>query len=110
VVQEQATGAPGTGRVTEVDPNAGLDPGRPMKPSELGAPQGGMFGNLFSAPWKTTAEEAKFDQEPARGNLTQPPAGYQTPSPNYPYGIGVDRKTNSTQTMDLVKDRSAAAK
>lgn len=109
-VAEEHRSAPGTGRVTEVDPNANLDPGRPMSPSELGAPKGGLFSNLFSAPWKTTAEETRFDQEPPRGSLTQPPPGYQTPSPNYPYGIGVDRKTNSTLTMPQVTDRSTAPK
>jgi len=108
VAQEQA-GPAGAGRVTEADPNANLDPGRALTPSEMGAPKGGLFSNLFSAPWKTTAEEGKFDQEPTRGNLTQPPPGYQTPSPNYPYGVGVDRKTNGVQTLPQITDRNAAS-
>jgi hypothetical protein len=35
-------------------------------------------------------EQAKFEKEPERNALTQPPAGYQTPSPAYPYGGGSD--------------------
>ena len=31
------------------------------------------------------------NQSGSRGSLTQPPVGYQTPSPNYPYGAGTDK-------------------
>jgi hypothetical protein len=34
------------------------------------------------------AESAPFTGEPTRESLTQPPPGYQTPSPSYVYGIG----------------------
>ena len=37
-------------------------------------------------------EQARFEGEPGRGSLTQPPAGYQTPSSNYPYGFSDDSK------------------
>ena len=33
-------------------------------------------------------ESAKFTGEPPRTSLTDPPPGYQTPSPDQPYGIG----------------------
>jgi hypothetical protein len=36
-------------------------------------------------------EKATFTGEPTRGSLTQPPPGYQTPSPNQPYAAGADR-------------------
>jgi hypothetical protein len=36
-------------------------------------------------------EQGKFESEPARNALTQPPVGYQTPSPAYPYGAGTDK-------------------
>jgi len=36
-------------------------------------------------------EQAKFEKEPERGALTQPPAGYQTPSSAYPYGAGSEK-------------------
>ena len=33
-------------------------------------------------------EVAKFTSEPPRASLTEPPPGYQTPSPDQPYGLG----------------------
>ena len=33
-------------------------------------------------------EAAQFTGEPARTSLTEPPPGYQTPSPTQPYGVG----------------------
>ena len=33
-----------------------------------------------------------FTGEPPRDTLTAPPAGYQTPSPNYAYGVGIKAK------------------
>ena len=33
---------------------------------------------------------ATFTGEPRRESLIEPPAGYRTPSPNQPYGIGKD--------------------
>jgi hypothetical protein len=63
--------------------------GNPLMPSELGYTGGfmGMFkGN------KTEATE--FKQEPPRESLTQPPPGYQTPSPNFMYGTGPKESLN----------------
>lgn len=54
-----------------------------LSPSELGY-RNGMFG-MFS---KKDPEAEKFKGEPTRESLTQPPAGYQTPSPNFAYGTG----------------------
>lgn len=56
-----------------------------MLPSELGY-TGGLFSNPFGGSSKTETE--KFTSEPERTDLTQPPTGYQTPSPNYAYGVG----------------------
>jgi hypothetical protein len=53
-------------------------------------------------------EQAQFLHEPQRLNLTQPPVGYQTPSPNYPYGIAQAKKGPTTQDMSQTTDRSAA--
>lgn len=62
--------------------------GAPMKPSALGF-NGWSFSNLFgSQPESTT-----FTQEPPRESLTEPPAGYRTPAPNQPYGVGKDKTT-----------------
>ncbi|WP_424628061.1 hypothetical protein [Bradyrhizobium sp. SYSU BS000235] len=55
-----------------------------LMPSELGY-VGGLFKNPFS---KEKKETAKFEKEPDRDELTQPPVGYQTPSPSYAYGLG----------------------
>jgi hypothetical protein len=95
-----ANGAIPGQKVTAPDPNANTEPGRALKPWELGF---GGFGNLFGY----KAEQAPFTGEPTRSNLVQPPAGYQTPSPNYPYGVGI--VNNSTKEMPMVKDRAAGA-
>lgn len=57
--------------------------GRPMKPSALGYTSG-IFGSLLGV---KKDEFATFTAEPRRLNLTEPPPGYQTPSPNQPYGL-----------------------
>ena len=51
-----------------------------LSPSQLG-----FNGSLFGMFKGNKAESAPFTGEPDRETLTQPPAGYQTPSPNYPY-------------------------
>jgi hypothetical protein len=59
----------------------------PSKPSELGDK-----GNIFSKMFGSDKEEvANFTGEPPRAALTAPPRGYQTPSPDQPYGAGKDR-------------------
>lgn len=60
--------------------------GNPLPPSQLGAPKYGMFGAMFDN--KKDDDLAKFTGEPPRVSLTDPPAGYQTPSPEQPYGAG----------------------
>ena len=44
------------------------------------------IGNLFGSK-KADATALPPGTEPAREALTQPPAGYQAPSPNYPYAV-----------------------
>jgi hypothetical protein len=61
--------------------------GRPMKPSDLGY-TGGVFGSMFS----NKDDSPKFTGEPPRSSLTEPPAGYQTPSPNQPYATKGSQK------------------
>ena len=58
--------------------------GSQVSPSELGY-SGGIFG-MFGGSSKKE-ETAKFTGEPPRSSLTEPPAGYQTPSPDQPYGL-----------------------
>lgn len=97
------------------------DPGRPLMPSELnrGRPNGfvGGIANLFNGGKGTSVADPEnpnmtpsqlgftgwlnpknqqpmtFTGEPERQNLTQPPPGYLTPSPNAPYGVVEEKKT-----------------
>jgi len=55
-----------------------------LSPSQLGF-KNSMISDLFGA---GKEETAKFTSEPERSELTQPPAGYQTPSASYAYGAG----------------------
>ena len=64
--------------------DAESDSQRPQRPSELGY-KGGLFGGLFKD--NSKPEVATFTNEPTRGELTQPPPGYRTPSPSHPYGL-----------------------
>src|ERR1700676_2949922 len=60
-----------------------------LSPSQLGFD--GKFSNLFGG---NKAEVAPFKGEPTRDSLTQPPPGYQTPSPNVAYGTGPKESLN----------------
>jgi hypothetical protein len=57
-----------------------------LSPKQLGY-EGGLFKNMFGGN-SAKGETAEFKGEPSRGELTQPPVGYQTPSPNFAYGTG----------------------
>jgi hypothetical protein len=57
----------------------------PSSQAELGAR--GIFSDI-SKLWKPKTEYSTFIGEPPRTTLIEPPAGYRTPSPNQPYGIG----------------------
>jgi hypothetical protein len=68
------------------------------KPSELG-----YKGNIFSKMFKKDDEEsAKFTGEPPRASLTEPPRGYQTPSPDQPYGVGKAKPVTPTSADYLL--------
>jgi hypothetical protein len=56
--------------------------GSQLLPSELG------FKGISSFFGGKKEESARFTGEPARESLTDPPPGYQTPSPDQPYGLG----------------------
>jgi hypothetical protein len=71
--------------------------GSPLNPDQLGFE--GRFSGLFGG---NKTETAEFKGEPARDALTQPPPGYQTPSPNFAYGTG-------KQMESLNKDYNPAA-
>jgi len=60
-----------------------------LSPSQLG--YSGGFSGLFGG---SKTETAPFKGEPTRDSLTQPPPGYQTPSPNFAYGTGPKESLN----------------
>lgn len=69
---------------TNSDPLQPGDKPNPMlSPEQLGY-TGGLLG-MFKG---SKPESVPFTGEPTRETLTQPPAGYQTPSPSYAYGTG----------------------
>ena len=61
-----------------------------------------MFG-------KSDPETTRFTGEPPRTALTQPPAGYQVPAPDQPYGLGKEvskpKATNYLATHGTVDGR-----
>jgi hypothetical protein len=83
--------APGSGGGNVDSQTPGGNPGANpiLSPSQLGY-EGGLFG-MFKG---NTSESAPFKGEPNRESLTQPPPGYQTPSPNFAYGTGPKESLN----------------
>jgi hypothetical protein len=75
-----------------------------MTPSELGY-TGGLWSSILgvgkAVGLAEKSETARFVREPPRNTLTEPPAGYRTPSPVQPYGI--DGKTANEKATP--KDR-----
>jgi len=85
---EMRRGARPGGKITDPSQSGSVEEplvGQPLKPTELGSSKFG-WNMLYGA----KAEQAPFTGEPARSSLTQPPSGYQTPSPAAPYGVGQD--------------------
>ncbi len=83
-------------------PAPGSDPdGRQVAPSELG-----YFGGLFTPrAWgfglgRNQSETATFTGEPPRSQLTEPPPGYQVPSPAHPYGTTHRTERTKVQAFD----------
>ena len=80
----------GSGKKKQARTDDGYDPpasgfGNQLLPSQLGTPKNGVFGAMFGG---SKEESAKFTGEPPHASLTDPPTGYQTPSPQQPYGLG----------------------
>jgi hypothetical protein len=72
-----------------------------LSPSQLGY-NGGLSG-LFGG---NKSESAPFKGEPERETLTQPPVGYQTPSPNFAYGTGPKESLNKRFDVMTGKETS----
>jgi hypothetical protein len=105
-------------------PDYVIESSRPLTPGELktSGPLGGSSGgrdaradpeaqdispaatepnhkSMFSFNIFNKTEFATFTGEPARTSLTDPPPGYQTPSPDQPYGIGPAHKQYKIPTV-----------
>ncbi len=78
--------------------------GVPLPQSEMGSTPS-LFG-LFGG--GNAAEVGKFTGEPPRASLTAPPRGYQTPSPDQPYGVG-QAKPQGMTSKDYVNDHPASS-
>src|SRR5512143_665438 len=74
--------------------------GSQLMPSELGY-KGNLFGTMFGS---KKEETAKFTGEPPRDSLTEPPTGYQTPSPDQPYGLA--KGAAPTKAYNDYRDRA----
>lgn len=86
---------------TNSDPiQPGVSSSPMLSPSQLGY-NGGLMG-LFGG---NKSEEAPFKGEPTRESLTQPPVGYQTPSPNFAYGTGPKESMNKQFDVMTGKER-----
>ena len=55
-------------------------------------------------------EVGQFKGEPVRETLTQPPPGYQTPSPNYAYGVGLKEQRNKDKGADNKDSKESSNK
>jgi hypothetical protein len=87
------------------DGKSGDDAARPMMPSELGTKTKKLFGSIMSSFTPAAPESEPFTGEPTRETMTAPPAGYQTPSPNYPYGLGIQDKRKASTLEERVEGR-----
>jgi hypothetical protein len=74
--------------------NDPVQPGDSINNPVLSPSQLGFDGKLSTIFGGTKTEVAPFKGEPTRESLTQPPAGYQTPSPNFAYGTGPKESLN----------------
>jgi hypothetical protein len=63
----------------------------PLSPDQLGF--NGRLSNFFGG---SKTEQTDFKGEPTRESLTEPPPGYQTPSPNFVYGTGKQMESLNT--------------
>jgi hypothetical protein len=114
-------------------PNWVIENSRPLRPDELRNPAGTTPASpttpntstsgadypeqierpkksIFSLDWFKKEQYATFTGEPARTSLTDPPVGYQTPSPDQPYGIGPEKRQNKIPTVaDRVTPTSGSA-
>ncbi|UPK40670.1 hypothetical protein IVB18_43390 [Bradyrhizobium sp. 186] len=93
---------------TAAAPRTNNDPIQPgtngnpsLMPAELGY-SGGLWNMMKGG---NSSESKSFTTEPPRQSLVEPPAGYQTPSPNYAYGSGPDKSRRTYFDIMSGKDK-----
>jgi hypothetical protein len=96
--EKKSADAKGAGKSAE-------DTSRPLMPSDLSTKTEKIFGSVWSSFTPAKPESAPFTGEPPREAMTAPPSGYQTPSPNYPYGVGVEDKRKITTANEKLEGR-----
>jgi hypothetical protein len=73
----------------------------PSTNAELGSKG---FSSMLGGLWAPKEEYVPFTGEPPRASLIDPPAGYRTPSPAQPYGVGREKWTpTATDKNEPVK-------
>lgn len=87
---EYNQGAPTGRKAGEAATTSAEKSSNPMSAAELGSKS--IFSNLGSI-WAPKEEYTTFSGEPPRASLIEPPAGYRTPSPSQPYGVGKEKWT-----------------
>ncbi|MGB7037310.1 MAG: hypothetical protein WBD71_17495 [Xanthobacteraceae bacterium] len=90
------------------------DSSRPLRPGELNvsainAPgtndqssaseRGEHKAGILNFDWLKQEDYGTFTGEPPRVSLSDPPPGYQTPSPNQPYGVVPEKKIYKPPTL-----------
>jgi len=106
------------GSNTKVEDMSRVNPGRPAKKKDDGsggyttAGEEAKAGAERYSPsqlgflgWGKKDSGSSFTGEPDRTQLTEPPPGYRTPSPNAPYGVVEQKSTYSkTSIFDRLND------
>ncbi len=67
--------------------------------SEQSEPANQPKKSIFSFDFMKKEQYATFTGEPPRSSLTDPPPGYQTPSPDQPYGLAPEHKAYVPKTL-----------
>ena len=84
---DELKGQPGAATTPSSGPS-GEQAGRPLDASQMNGKKN-WFESMWSAVGPQRPESAPFTGEPRRTSMTDPPPGYQTPSPTQPYGVGM---------------------
>lgn len=88
-------------------PNEPMQPGTQQNNPMLSPSQLGFNGSLWNVFGGNKTETATFTGEPTRETLTQPPTGYQTPSPNFAYGTGPKESLNNKR-LDVMTGKETS--